>query len=50
MHQRVVPRAQQHEVFKIRFTTVRPVFDMVIVQKSLIVAAREGAAVIVPRL
>jgi len=49
MHQRMVPRAQQHEVFEICFTTVRPVFDMVIVQKSPIIAAREGAAVTVPR-
>ena len=49
MHQRVMPRAQQHEVLEIRFTTVRPVLDMVIVQKSSIMAAWEGAAVTVPR-
>ena len=49
MHQRVVPRAQQHEVVEIGFTTVRPVFNMVVVQIPLIVATREGAAVIVPR-
>ena len=49
MHQRVVPRTQQHEVLETGFTTVRPVFDMVIVQKPSIMAAREGTAVIVPR-
>jgi len=48
MHQRVVPRAQQHEVFEIGFITVRPVFDMMIVQKPSIMAAREGTAVTVP--
>jgi hypothetical protein len=31
VYQRVVPRAQQHEIIEIGFTTVRPVLDMVIV-------------------
>ena len=49
VHQRVVPRAQQHEVLEICFNTSRPVFDMVVVQKPSIMAARKGAAVTVPR-
>ena len=48
MHQRVMLRAQQHQVLEARLAAVRPVFDVVAVKVAAVLAAREPAATIVP--
>ena len=41
-------RAQQHQVVDARLATIGPVLDMVAVQETAIIAARECAATVVP--
>ncbi len=48
VHQRVVLRAQQHQVVECGLSSVRPVLDMVAMQEALVSAARECTAVVVP--
>jgi len=44
VHQSMVARAQQQQVIETRFTTGRPVLDVVGIHKSRVVTARERAA------
>ena len=49
VYQRVMLRAERHQVIEACITTVGPVFDMVAVQVAAIITARESATVVVPR-
>lgn len=49
MHQRVVLRAQQHQVIERGLAVSRPMLDMMAVQEAAIVAAWKPAAVVVSR-
>ena len=48
MHERVVLRAQQHEVINGGLAAVRPVLYMVAIQEAAVLAARKHAMVTVP--
>ena len=48
VHQRVVLRAQQHQLLHRRFAAIGPVFDVVDIDKALIAAPREAAGIFVP--
>ena len=48
MHQRVVLRAQQHQIVEGRLATVRPVVDVMAMQEAPIVTSWELATAIVP--
>ena len=49
VHQRVVFRTERHQVFEAGLTAVRPVLDVVTVKIAVVVAAREGATIVVSR-
>ena len=49
VHERVVLRAQQHQIIERRVAAVRPVLDMVNVQVPSVIAPGERAAVMVAR-